>query len=158
MKLAILYHSASGNTKSIAEIMKETADGIKDIEAKAMDVENLDKNFLTDAKAVVFGCPTYYGTVSWQLKKFLDTTDVKLAGKLGGTFATENNIGGGADFAELTIIACLLVRGMLIYSGGTIGTPSTHFGSVTVKKGDDFQKERARVFIQKIANKAKEIF
>ena len=69
------------------------------------------------------------------MKKLLDTISVELAGKLGGVFASQNwPGGGGADFTELTLIAGMLVRGMMIYSGGiTRGHPFLHFGAVSEK-------------------------
>ncbi len=158
MKISVLYHSESGNTKKIADLIKETAESIPGIEAKAIDIENLDKTYIDESKVVLFGCPTYCGALSWQMKKYLDTTDNNLAGKLGSVFATENHIGGGADFAELTIIAGLLVRGMIVYSGGAAETPYTHFGAVAIKSGDAAQIERVIKYTHKIVKKAKELF
>jgi NAD(P)H dehydrogenase (quinone) len=158
MKFSVLYHSESGNSKKIADVISETASSVPGVESKAIDIESLDKSFIDASRVVVFGCPTYCGTMSWQLKRYLDTTDNKLAGKLGGAFATENHIGGGADFAELTIIGCLLVRGMIAYSGGAAEVPYTHFGAVAIKAGDESQVERAKKFALKMAHMAKRLF
>lgn len=161
MKISVLYHSQSGNTKKVAQIIKETAESVSAVEAKAIDIENInniDNQFIDESMVIIFGCPTYCGTLSWQLKKYLDTNGNKLAGKLGSPFATENHIGGGADFAELTIIGCLLVRGMIVYTGGASETPYTHFGAVTIKDGDLAQIERVKKYTHKIVNKAFELF
>ncbi len=158
MKLSIIYHSESGNTKKVAEIIAESIRQIDDIEVKTMSIDDIDESFVNASVAVIFGSPTYCGTCSWQIKKFLDTSaTIKLNDKLGGIFITENFIGGGADFAEITLIACLLVRGMLVYSGGTQQVP-THFGAVLIKGGDELQINKAKVFAQKFANKALELF
>jgi len=158
MKIGIVYHSESGNTEQIARIMEAAGNAIPGIEAKAINVLSPDDEFLREAKAILFGCPTYCGTLSWQLKKYLDTNSIGLKGKLGSAFATENYIGGGADFAELTIIGCLLVHGMVVYTGGAMESPATHFGAVAIKAGTDDQIERAKAFIGKVASKAKELF
>jgi NAD(P)H dehydrogenase (quinone) len=93
------------------------------------------------------------------MKKWLDQTKNRLAGKLGAVFATENYLGGGADFAELSLIGCLLVYGMIVYSAGASrGDPLTHFGAVCIRDGDEKQKERARIFGKRIAEKAVELF
>jgi NAD(P)H dehydrogenase (quinone) len=159
MKVAVIYHSVTGNTQKIAEII---ADGMKldqTIDVRCMPVEHVDFNFLEETKAVIFGCPTYCGSFSWQMKQWLDTNHGKLAGKLGSVFATENYLGGGADFAEMALIGHLLVHGMLIYSSGVSeGDPFTHFGAVCIKDGDEVQKERARIFGKRITQKAKELF
>lgn len=159
MKLSIVYHSETGNTKKVAQVIADAAGQVEGIEAKAMSVDTIDKNFIDESSTVIFGCPTYCGTFSWQLKRFIDTSRVNVKGKLGGVFVTENFLGGGADVAELSLVGCLLVRGMLIYSGGAAdGQPFTHFGAVLQKGGDELQLERAKIFAQRIAKKALEIF
>lgn len=158
MKIAVLYHSAGGNTAKVAGAVVEAVESFGGIEAKAMPVDGADGAFIAESSAVIFGCPTYCGTVSWQLKRFLDTTPDALSGKLGAAFATEDYLGGGADFAELTVLGCLLVRGMIVYSGGAAQKPYTHFGAVSIKAGDELQLERVRVFALKIARKAVELF
>jgi len=73
-KIAIVYHSGYGHTKKIAEAVAQGSGG----ELLAIDAEgNLpdggwDK--LNAAQAVVFGTPTYMGSVSWQFKKFADAS------------------------------------------------------------------------------------
>ena len=159
MKIAILYHSETGNTAQIAEFIAEGAKSISDADVKTMSISAIDDEFVTQAQCVIFGCPTYAGTMSWQMKKLLDTTSLPLADKLGGVFATGNHIGGGTELAELTMISGMLVRGMLVYSAGfTRGNPLTHFGAVAIKSGDEPQRERARIFGERMAQKAKELF
>lgn len=160
MKLAIIYHSKTGNTKEIGEVIATGAEDVKNIEAKCMSIDDIDLKYLDEAKAVIFGCPTYHANFSWQIKKWFDQSkSIKLEGKLGAMFATENYIGGGADFALITLAGHMLVRGMLIYSGGSAkGHPYTHYGIVCIKNGDIEQKERAKTFGNRIATKTVELF
>lgn len=159
MKIAVLYHSESGNTKKIAELIAEGAAAAGDVEVKAMSIDSVDEDFVTAAGAVVLGSPTYYGAYSWQVKKWVDTTEVNLADKLGSVFATANGFGGGAEAAEMGLAGMLLTKGMLVYSAGVAkGTPFTHFGAVAVKEGDAAQQERAKLFGQRVAEKAAELF
>jgi len=159
MKIAIIYHSVSGNTRSVAEDIMKGMEKQDSIEIKAMSIDEIDDDFVRDAKAVVFGCPIYAGTLSWQMKKFFDTTNLPLAGKLGCVFATANFLGGGGSVGELTMITAMLVRGMLVYSAGAAeGQPYTHLGVVAIRSGDDWQKERARIFGERIARKATELW
>ncbi len=158
MKLSIIYHSESGKTKKVAETMANTIQEIGNLEVKIMSVDDVDENFINESVAVIFGCPTYCGTCSWQMKKFLDTSiKINLSEKLGGVFATGNYIGGGADFAEITLLGCLLVRGMLVYSGGIKQAP-THFGAVLTNVEDELQINKTKIFAEKFANKALELF
>lgn len=160
MNLSIVYHSISGNTEKIAKIMEEAVSQINGIEAKAISIDAIDEKYIEESTAIIFGSPVYCGTYTWQMKKFLDTSlGLKIQDKLAGVFMTENYLGGGADFAELSLVGCLLVRGMIVYSSGAMnGDPMTHYGAVTIKDGDEFQIERAKVFAQRIAKKAIQLF
>ncbi len=161
MKLSIIYHSESGNTAEVADIIAEGARNAGHVEVRCMNIGDIDVDFVKQSSALIFGTPTYLATFSWQMKKFIDTElkSLDVEGKLCGVFATENYLGGGADVAELSLIGQLLVRGVLAYSvGASKGQPYTHLGVVTRKMGDDFEKERAMLFGKRFTEKALELF
>ena len=160
MKIAIVFYSKSGNTKKVADLIAEGAKKINDVDVKCMSIEDIDDGFIQESKAVIFGSPTITGTFSWQLKQWLDMArHIKFGGKLGAVFATANYVGGGSDIAELSMIGELLVKGMLVYSAGAaVGQPFTHYGAVCIQGGDESQQERARIFGERIAKKAAELF
>ncbi|HID11117.1 MAG TPA: flavodoxin family protein [Candidatus Latescibacteria bacterium] len=160
MRIAIVYHSETGNTRRMAELVREGCLRIEGVEARTMPVEEIDREYLAGAHALLLGCPTYEGSPSWQMKRFLDTVEVDLAGKLGGVFVSQNwPGGGGADFAEVVLIAGMLVRGMLIYSGGiTKGYPYLHFGAVSSRSPEGLYAERCVKLGENISSKAKELF
>lgn len=159
IKVAVVYHSESGHTARVAQLIGQGAMIGEAVEARVMSIAAVDKTFVEDAQAVILGTPTYAGTMSWQMKQWLDTGQVRLADKLGAVFATENYLGGGADVAELALIGHLLVKGMIVYSAGASrGQPFTHYGAVAIQGGDEAQQERARIFGRRIAEKAVELF
>jgi len=161
MKIAVVYHSASGNTKKQAELVVEGAQSVSGVEVKAMSIDKVDSAWIEESAAVIFGSPTYEGSCSWQMKKYLDTTNLDLSGKLAGVFASQNwPGGGGADFAEMTMIAAVLVHGMIVYSGGVSqGYPPLHFGAVSQKApATDLDRDRAVKLGKNIAMKAVELF
>jgi len=160
IRIAIVYHSETGNTRRMAELVREGCLRIEGVEARTMPVEEIDREYLAGAHALLLGCPTYEGSPSWQMKRFLDTVEVDLAGKLGGVFVSQNwPGGGGADFAEVVLIAGMLVRGMLIYSGGiTKGYPYLHFGAVSSRSPEGLYAERCVKLGENISSKAKELF
>lgn len=160
IRIAIVYHSETGNTQKMAELIKKGCDKVEGVESKIMSIDDMDTTYIAGASAVIFGCPTYEGTASWQMKKVLDTVSVDLAGKLGGVFASQNwPGGGGADFTEMTLIAGMLVRGMLIYSGGiTRGEPFLHFGAVSEKAPKGLYEKRCIKLGENIASKAIELW
>jgi multimeric flavodoxin WrbA len=73
-KIVIVFHSGYGHTAKIAQAVAEGAGG----SLLAIDAEgNLPEGGweqLAAADAIVFGSPTYMGSVSWQFKKFADAS------------------------------------------------------------------------------------
>lgn len=79
VKIAVVYHSGYGHTKVQAEHVlagAQSAEGVDafivDAEAAAKDLDQLD-----EADAIVFGSPTYMGTVSAPFKAFMDASSGK---------------------------------------------------------------------------------
>jgi len=161
IRIAILYHSESGNTRRMAELVQSGCESVAGVEARAMPIDAVDASYVESARAVILGSPTYEGSCSWQMKRFLDTGPKGLAGKLGGVFVSQNwPGGGGASFAEMTIIAGMLVLGMMVYSGGIAeGAPYLHFGAVATKAPDtDLYRARCHKLGANIAARAVELY
>ena len=161
MQIAIIYHSETGNTRRMAELVREGCLRVPGVEARLMPVDEVDDAYVVASTAVILGSPTYEGSCTWQIKRYLDSASPGLAGKLGGVFASQNwPGGGGGSFAELTMIAGMLVRGMLIYSGGIAeGQPYLHFGAVSCRAPDEeLYRERCFKLGENIARKAVELY
>lgn len=164
MKISIVYHSSTGRTEAMAREIKKGIETVPEMEAVLIPISDFEENkstfseALNDSAAVIFGTPDYYAAESWQMKKWLDTCPVKLGGKLGGAFATSNVPQGGPVMAIESILTQLLVKGMLIYSGGTsLGQPNIHLGPVCT--GPELTgKELFPVFGERFASKARELF
>ncbi len=76
VKVAIIYHSRNGHTKKQAEAVLEGASMVSDTEAKMFSVEEVDVNFdfINASDAIIFGSPTYMGTISAKYKEFMENT------------------------------------------------------------------------------------
>ncbi len=72
--VAVVYHSGYGHTQRMAQAVAEGAGG----QLIAIDADgNLPAGVwehLAAADAIIFGSPTYMGSVSWQFKKFADAS------------------------------------------------------------------------------------
>jgi NAD(P)H dehydrogenase (quinone) len=163
VKISILYYSKTGKTKEMAELMAESMIKTGGVQAKAMAIDAIDKEFLAESKTVVFGTPTYYANCAWQIKKWFDEDSAKngynLAGKLGAAFATANVPQGGADIANLTMLQHMLVKGMIVYSGGTThGQPFLHIGAAAWRDTFEKDKELIKTLGERLAAKTKELF
>jgi NAD(P)H dehydrogenase (quinone) len=78
------------------------------------------------------------------MKNWLESNIKKLnlAGKLGGAYATEQYIHGGAENAIKEMIVFMMVAGMMVYSGGSsCGKPVIHLGPVgMIQNIEDFEE------------------
>lgn len=72
-KVVVVYHSGYGHTAEQAKAVARGA-GIEGVEAKLVSVTDLEKHWqdLDEADAIIFGAPTYMGSVSAPFKAFMD--------------------------------------------------------------------------------------
>ncbi|MCC8108256.1 MAG: flavodoxin family protein [Planctomycetes bacterium] len=160
MKMSIVFYSRSGNTRRMAEVIAEGMRGAGDVEVRIFALDGIDKDFINDSACVVFGTPTYLATMAGAVKTFLEEGNgIVLAGKLGGAFATQDYVHGGADIGIQAILSHLLVKGMLVYSGGgALGKPVIHLGPVALKDTMAEADETFRLYGERMAKKALELF
>ena len=59
MKMTVLYHSVTGNTKTMAQVIAEGMMTVAGVEAKAFPIENWDAAWVKESKCVVLGTPIY---------------------------------------------------------------------------------------------------
>lgn len=74
MSVVVIYYSGYGHTKRVAETVAEGAQAELIVIDSNGDIQESDWQKLNDAKAIIFGAPTYMGSVPWQFKKFADAT------------------------------------------------------------------------------------
>ncbi|RVT45245.1 flavodoxin family protein [Rheinheimera sediminis] len=85
MKIAIVYHSVTGTTAQLAEAVAAGCRSVAAAEPQLLRIEGADiqqgryKNsvmleVIDQAEAVIFGSPTFMGSVSAQFKAFADAT------------------------------------------------------------------------------------
>jgi multimeric flavodoxin WrbA len=72
--IAVVFHSGYGHTKRMAESVAAGAGAtLYAIDAEG-NLSDSDWEALGKADAIIFGSPTYMGSVSWQFKKFADAS------------------------------------------------------------------------------------
>ena len=74
--VAVVYHSGYGHTAEVAKAVARGAAAVGGIEAKLIRVEDIEKHWqdLDEAEAIIFGAPTYMGSVSAPFKAFMDAS------------------------------------------------------------------------------------
>ncbi len=135
-KVLVVYHSRSGNTAKMAAAVAEGArNGGADVVLKKVEEASVED--LAAADGIVFGAPTYFGTLSGEMKSFIDRS-VRIRGKLenkvGAAFTSSGSLSGGNETTLISLIEGMLIHGMII-----VGDPletGGHYGAVAVGAPD----------------------
>ena len=133
MRAAIVYDSRTHTTEKAATFMDEGISAVGEIVVQCFNIDDVDFDFVAQSDMVIFGSPTYAASITGKMKNWLESNagKLKLAGKLGGAFATEQYVHGGAENAINELLVFMMVMGMMIYSGGSAyGKPVIHLGPV----------------------------
>ena len=102
--LAIVYHSPYGHTAKVARYIEQGAldAGVR---VSLMNVEQIDWDVLDTADAIIFGCPTYMGSISAALKLFMEQSSKRwLARAWQGKLAAAFTNGGGLSGDKLAVL------------------------------------------------------
>ena len=154
MNIAIIYDSKTNTTATAGAYIKEGIERVEGCSARTFHVDNLEKEYVLNADAVIIGAPTYMASVSNRMLTWLQTEApaLKLAGKQGGAYATEQYIHGGAENVISTILTHEMVFGMKVYSGGgSYGKPVIHLGPVGMSQNIEDFKDLFLVYGERFA-------
>lgn len=155
-KVLVCYYSRTGNTEKMARIIAENMAR----EGLTVDIKSVEETTPEDLLAydgLVFGSPTYYGTMAWPVKKLLDESvkyHGKMKGKVGGAFSSAANVGGGNETTILDILKAMLIHGMVI-QGETKGD---HYGPVSIKRPDRRATKCCEQYARTLADLVKKLY
>lgn len=141
-KILIVFYSKSGNTEKMAKLI---AEGVEQggVRADVRRVQDVAVEELLDFDGIISGSPTYYGSMAWQMKKFIDESvklHGKIDGKVGGAFTSAANIGGGNETAILDMLNAWIIHGMIVQGDPT----GDHYGRVSINAPDDRVEKQCR--------------
>jgi NAD(P)H dehydrogenase (quinone) len=93
-RIAIVYHSGYGHTRRQAESVKRGVERVEGIHALLLDIDEAQTRWadLAAAEAIIFGAPTYMGSVSAQFKAFQEATSQAVFAR---NFAWKDKIAAG---------------------------------------------------------------
>jgi NAD(P)H dehydrogenase (quinone) len=118
-RVVVVYHSGYGHTQRMAQAVAQGANA----DLLAIDADgNLPPGGweqLKAADAIIFGCPTYMGNISWQFKKFADASSrpwyaQEWKDKVAGGFTNSAGMSGD-KFATLTTLFTLAMQHSMIW-------------------------------------------
>ncbi|MGB4811435.1 MAG: flavodoxin family protein [Methylophilaceae bacterium] len=136
-KLAVVYHSGYGHTEKQAKAVAHGAGKVAGVEVILLNSEEAQQQWelLKSVDAIIFGSPTYMGSVSAQFKTFMDassnawfTQDWK--DKVAAGFTTSASQSGDKlnTLMQLTIFAAQ--HGMIWVGQGLMPGNNSSTGSV----------------------------
>ncbi len=152
-KVLIVYYSRTGNTEVMATAIAKavTEEGLDVVCKKVKDVT---ADELLEADGLIFGSPTYYGTMAASVKRLLDASvkhHGKLDGKVGAVFASAANT--GQETTIFSILQALLIHGMIVQ-----GDPEeNHYGVTSIEKPDEQVLKNCQRFGQRFATLVKQV-
>lgn len=132
-RLALVYHSAHGHTRHIAQHVAAGAAAVPATDVQLLKVEDLAgaPEQLLGFDGFIFGSPTYLGGVSGPFKSFMDSTgrmwrSQQLQGRLASGF-TVSSLPAGDKQSTLTSMFVFAMQHGLVWVGNPI-LPEQHQG------------------------------
>jgi multimeric flavodoxin WrbA len=123
-KICIVHHSGYGHTAKQAAAVAEgirRIDGVECVELTVADLEDAEAagwSELDEAAAIVFGSPTYMGSASADMKRFMEATsgrwmEQKWADKLAAGFTNSGSQNGDKQNTLVSFLTLAAQHGMV---------------------------------------------
>jgi NAD(P)H dehydrogenase (quinone) len=128
-RILIVYHSENGTNQLMAEAVRDGAGSVEGCSADIVAIKGADfregsfvnEESLTagdEADAIVFGCPTYMGSMSAQMKSYLDASLSRWyargwVDKVASAFSISSTPSGDKLSALTAIAYCAMQHGMI---------------------------------------------
>lgn len=137
VSVAVIYHSGYGHTAKQAEAVARGAAHVADTKTSLIKVEDIEKHWdeLDSVDAIIFGAPTYMGSVSGPFKMFMDASSKvwfqgKWANKIAAGFTNSASRSGDKVNSLIQLAVFAAQHGMIWTS---LGLPSGHNKSDTTE-------------------------
>lgn len=140
VKIAIVYHSRYGHTKVQAEAVKEGVESVQGVQVMFMTAEEAiaDIDSLDSCDGMIFGSPTYMGSMSADMKKFIEVSVSKWGkqvwqNKIAGGFSNSSNLFGDKSNTMIGLATFAMQQGMIWVGLGDLVASNDH---ASMKKVD----------------------
>ena len=126
-KIAVVYSSGYGHTEVVAKKIVEGIKSVSSVEAGIFKVDDLLANNkiedLNSFDGIIFGSPTYMGSVSAKFKEFMDSCGKVWFGqqwkdKFAGGFTNSGSLNGDKGNTMNTLCAFAMQNSMIWISQG----------------------------------------
>src|SRR3984893_12054130 len=123
----VVYHSGFGHTRLQAEAVHRGAAAVPGTRAEIRTTDEASANLdeLDQADAIIFGCPTYMGNMSADMKKFIEVAAKKwftLAwkDKIAGAFTNSSSFSGDKLNTLIGLVINAMQHGMIYVGTGVL--------------------------------------
>lgn len=137
VNVAVIYHSGYGHTAKQAEAVARGAASFPNTKSTLIKVEDIEKHWdaLDSVDAIIFGAPTYMGSVSGPFKMFMDASSKvwfqdKWANKVAAGFTNSGSRSGDKVNSLIQLAVFAAQHGMHWVS---LGLKSGHNTSKTTE-------------------------
>jgi NAD(P)H dehydrogenase (quinone) len=123
ISVSIVYHSGYGHTERVANAVGEGVMSVPDVQCKLVKAADLtddskDWDDLDSADAIIFGSPTYMGSISADMKRFMEATssrwmETKWADKLAAGFTNSGSQNGDKQNTLVSLVTFAAQHGMV---------------------------------------------
>jgi NAD(P)H dehydrogenase (quinone) len=150
-RILVLYHSESGHTKAMAELVAEGARSVTDTELRLKTVAEASADDLVWCDGIAAGCPTHMGTIAWQMKRWWDEVAqplwFEIEGKIGCAFSSTGGAAGGGELTCLALQIVMMNYGLLVFGVPDYVAPgqTLHYGATCAgRPRNDGEREACR--------------
>jgi flavorubredoxin len=146
-KAIVVYESVYGNTKRLAEAIRDGILQAGKIECKIAKTGEIHTEELCDFDIILFGCPNHNQAPALNLMKFIDRASiVHLKGKTGGAFDTYSGGNKGVALTKLEAELKKKMPGIRMVTSGLSAKVESRRGPLA-----DAELTAAKEFGKKIA-------
>ena len=134
IKIAIVYHSGFGHTEVQAKNIKKGVVSIENTTAKLFKT-TINPEELNEYDGIIFGSPTYMGSVSAPFKEFMDKSskvwfNQKWKDKIAAGFTNSNSMNGD-KLNTLTQLSIFAMQHSMIWVGlGLMNSDPNNAGNI----------------------------
>lgn len=144
VRVAVIYHSESGNTEKMAKAVAEGVSRVVGAEVMLLPVGDAETDDLLRADAIITGSPVYNANVTPEISSFIASWPFEgqpLKDKIGAAFVTAGGMSAGEELVQMNILQSMLIFGMVVAGGPDWTQP---FGASAITGEEPFATDEVQ--------------
>jgi NAD(P)H dehydrogenase (quinone) len=148
-KVLVVYYSAGGHTKLMADAVVSGAEAVPGSQVRLRTIDEASHEDLLWADAILVGSPVYAANVAAPVVEFLASLPWgnQMKDKIGAAFVTAGGISAGEEFAQIGILRMMLIYNMIVVGGESW---SDAFGASGITEEEPFADTQDQAWVDPI--------